>query len=143
MKHIIILLIIIMAAIIIAQEKPTIKIIVNSKNDIESISAKDISKIFMKKTTKWENGTIILPVDQIETSQVRKDFSEQLLNKSISAVKAYWQEQIFSGRGVPPPEKASDREVIDYVKANAGAIGYIAENTSISPDGVKIIEIKD
>ena len=37
----------------------------------------------------------------------------------------YWQQRIFSGRDVPPPEFELDREVVEYVLKHAGAIGYV------------------
>ncbi len=143
MKKILITLLILFVNIIIAQESKSYKIIVNDSNPINTITKKDLAKIFLKKLTKWENGTTILPVDQLETSPVREAFSKDILKKTVAATKAFWQEQIFSGRGVPPPEKASDKEVIDYIKANPGAIGYISDSTNIPTSGVKIIEVKD
>ena len=35
-------------------------------------------------------------------------------------------EQIFSGRANPPPARASDADVLTYVRSNPGAIGYVA-----------------
>jgi ABC-type phosphate transport system substrate-binding protein len=143
MKKIAIVLAVMIATMIIAQEAKSYKIIVNDSNPINSISKKDLAKIFLKKLTKWDNGSTILPVDQVETATVREAFSKDVLKKTIAATKAYWQEQIFSGRGVPPPEKASDKEVIDYVKANPGAIGYVSQNATIPSSGVKVIEVVD
>ena len=57
--------------------------------------------------------------------------------------KLFCQKKIFSGRGVPPPEKESDEEVLEYVSKNAGAIGYVAESTEINGYSVKLIEIVD
>jgi hypothetical protein len=44
----------------------------------------------------------------------------------VSAVESYWQQAIFSGRSVPPLEKASDAEVLAFVRANPGAVGYVS-----------------
>jgi hypothetical protein len=59
----------------------------------------------------------------------------------VSSIKAYWQKQIFSGRGVPPEEKQSDEEVLEYVSKNVGAIGYISESTVRDAYDVKVLEI--
>jgi hypothetical protein len=59
----------------------------------------------------------------------------------VSSIKAYWQKQIFSGRGVPPEEKESDEEVLEYVSKNVGAIGYISESAETSAYDVKVLEI--
>ena len=141
-KILLIVLILLMSEIIFyAQQAEPFKVIVNASNPVTELTKKDVSKMFMKKLARWENGTPVLPVDQVESSSVRKQFSEAVLGKTVSAVKSYWQEQIFSGKGVPPPEKTSDKEVIDYVKANAGAIGYVSADASLT--GVKAVEVKE
>jgi ABC-type phosphate transport system substrate-binding protein len=115
------------------------KVIVNSDNSVESLSAKEVSKIFLKKTTKWSDGTKIVPVDQESDNAARKNFTKSVHNKSVAAIKAYWQKKIFSGRGVPPAEKKSSRDVVSYVKQNPGAIGYVSVKTNVQ--GVKVIDV--
>jgi ABC-type phosphate transport system substrate-binding protein len=85
-----------------------------------------VSNIFLRKTSRWEGGSEIQPVDLPASSPVRERFSESVLGKAISAIQAYWQRQIFSGHGVPPVEKASEEDVLAYVRANTNAIGYVA-----------------
>lgn len=87
------------------------------------------SKLFLKKVTKWDNGHPVLPVDLGAASAVRETFSREVHGKTVTAIKSYWQQKIFSGRDVPPPEKQSDAEVLAYAQANVDAIGYISENS--------------
>lgn len=117
------------------------KVIVNSGNPISSISKTKLSKIFLKKTTQWDNGDEVLVVDQKEKSEVRDKFSHAVHGKSAANIKKYWMKAIFSGSDNPPPIKKSDKEVIEFVKENANAIGYVAANANT--EGVKIIEISD
>jgi len=126
-----------------AQEKFTFKIIVNKSNTIEAIDIEELQKIFLKKQIKWVDGDLILPVDLNETSKSRDEFTEKVHNKRISAIKAYWQKQIFTGRGVPPPEKSSEKEVLEYVEKNEGAIGYVSSDISIKKYNVKTIIVND
>ena len=116
------------------------KVVVNESNPIKEISQHQITRCFMKQMTKWPNGMPVTPVDQAASSTVRESFSENVLQRDVSAVKSYWQRQIFSGRGVPPPEKASDGEVLAFVRANPGAVGYVAAGTDLG-SGVKVLEI--
>jgi len=116
------------------------QIIVNTDNSITSLSKDKIKRIYTKKLTKWDNGDKIKPVDLQKDSDVRKKFTKDILKKSVSAMKAFWQRQIFSGKGVPPPEKKSDEDVIAYVIKHPGAIGYVSDNADIS--SVKKITIK-
>ncbi len=125
-----------------AQEIESYKIIVNGSNPISSMTKDQISKLFLKKVTKWKNGQKVLPLDLTGTSPVRQDFSKEILGRNVWAIKAYWQKQIFSGRGVPPPEKSSDREVLAYVQENPGAIGYISASAVAIKYKVRVLNVE-
>ena len=115
------------------------QVVVNKNNPVTSLSKNQLKKIYTKKMTKWDDDKKIKPLDLLKNSDVRSSFSSNVLKKSVSAMRAYWQRQIFSGKGVPPPEKKSDTDVIEYVKNNPGAIGYVSAGANIS--GVKKIKI--
>ena len=122
-----------------AQVPSSIKVIAHPAVSVSSLTVDQVSKMFLKKTTQWADGTKGAPVDQVETSDITETFFKAVHGKSPGAVKSYWQQQIFSGRGVPPPVKGSDAEVIAYVKANSGAIGYVSADAPV--EGVKVLKV--
>ncbi len=107
---------------------------------VSTISKKDAAAIFLKKTVKWEDGTVITVIDQVEAAPVRTSFTTAIHGKSVAAIRSYWQQQIFSGRGVPPLEEKTDAAVLERVRSKVGAIGYISDTTQ--PTGVKTLEIQ-
>jgi len=117
------------------------KVIVNDENPVSALTKDNVSNFFLKKTIKWDNGSKVEPVDLGADSDTRKSFSDNIHGKAVSAIKAYWQKKIFSGKGIPPSEKNSDAEVIAFVKSKPGAIGYVSAGTSTS--GVKVVKITD
>ena len=116
------------------------KVIVNSSNSSAKISKTDLNAVFLKKMVKWSDGTPAAPVNQAKKSPVRDSFTTAVHGKSVAAVDSYWQQQIFSGRDVPPAEKASDAEVLAFVKANAGAVGYVSDGAPTA--GVKVVSVE-
>lgn len=118
----------------------SVKIVVNASNPVSAMKKSQISNLFLKKATAWDSGHKALPVDQSESSSVRKTFSEEIHGKAVHTIVIYWQKQIFSGRDVPPVEKESDREVLAYVRENADAIGYVSEGAAVG-DGVKVVKV--
>ena len=116
------------------------KVVVNVSNSTTEISKESLSTCFMKQTTMWISGLPVGPVDQATNSETRMVFSKEVHGRDVNAVKSFWQRQIFSGKGVPPPEKASDDEVLAFVRANPGAVGYVSFNADIG-SGVKVLEI--
>ena len=116
------------------------KVIVNGANSTSGLTADVAAKLFLKQSAKFPNGTAAQPVDLAKSSPVRAAFSKAVLNRPVPAVETYWQQQIFSGKDVPPAAKASDDDVIAYVKANPGAIGYVSASASTA--GVKVVDVK-
>ena len=119
---------------------PPYVVIVSSNNATTALSRKFLGDAFLKKTTRWPNGDVIRPVDQAPDSAVRRRFTEDVLKRSVAAVQSYWQQIVFSGRDLPPPELASDDEIIKFVAAHAGAIGYVDGTASVS--GVKVVGVE-
>ncbi len=115
-------------------------VIVNEANDISALRADEVSKIFFKKAHRWPNGNDVVPVDLPESAPAREAFSAAVHGKSVGAVRAYWQQQIFSGRDVPPAEKGSDEQVIAFVRATPGAIGYVSAGATLAP-GVRRVQV--
>jgi len=116
------------------------QIVVHSTNEVSALERKTISEIFLKKKTYWPDGRPILVVDLTLSSSVRFQFSEKVLGRSVSAVRNYWQQVLFSGRGVPPAELKNDREVLDFIASHDDAIGYVSAESDIG--NLKNIKIK-
>ncbi|HVH44955.1 MAG TPA: hypothetical protein VM925_21525 [Labilithrix sp.] len=101
-------------------------VIVHPNNPHHTLDRAFVADAFLKKTTRWPGGEVIKPVDLPTDSSARERFSQDVLKRSVSAVKSYWQQIIFSGRDVPPPELSSDEVVVQYVLTHNGAIGYVS-----------------
>jgi ABC-type phosphate transport system substrate-binding protein len=117
-----------------------IVVVVNSANPASSLQRAKIAQIFRRQMTTWDNGTEILPVDQIDRAPAHVAFARDVLGQSVGAIKRYWQERIFSGNDSPPPDRVTDADVLTYVRSNAGAIGYVMEGTDLGV-GVKVVAI--
>ena len=141
MKRNIVILVILLACTVGYSQSNNFKVIVNDANSISEISKDQLSDIFLKKTSKWNDNKKIVPVNLNAESNTRQSFAKSVHNKSVNAVKAYWQKKIFTGKGVPPVEKRSDAEVIAFVKDNPGAVGYVSSNAAVS--AVKVVKVKE
>jgi len=123
-----------------ASSGPAYRVIVHPNNPAAYLNRKLVARIFLKKTTTWSNGQTIVPVDLPLESAVRRKFALEILGRSVSAVRSYWQQVLFSGRGLPPAELDNDQQVIKYVLSHPGAIGYIAGGTP--SNGVKTVAVR-
>ena len=116
-------------------------LIAHSTVDQDSLAKEKASDYFLKKDSRWDDGEEVKPVD-LNLREVREAFSSEVHNRSLTAIKKYWQRQIFTGRGTPPPEKGSAGEVIQYVSSTPGALGYVPAGTKLPGDLVKVLRLR-
>jgi ABC-type phosphate transport system substrate-binding protein len=116
------------------------RIIVNPDNPVRSLDRRFLADVYLKRSTRWPSDEAIRPVDLDPGSPIRRAFSDDVLNRSVSAIKSYWQQMVFSGRGVPPPELDSDGEVVRFVLKNRGAIGYVSGGSDLA--GAKTVFVR-
>lgn len=132
-------LILLLSAVALA-DAAAYRVVVHPSNPVASMSRDQLADAFLKKTTRWPNGDAIRPVDLHGDAAARQRFTKDVLKRSMAAVRSYWQQLIFSGRNIPPPELDSDEAVIAYVLKYEGAIGYVSGDANV--DTVKVIAVK-
>ncbi|HMJ11068.1 MAG TPA: hypothetical protein VK524_06650 [Polyangiaceae bacterium] len=130
-----------LAARVQAQEAPPLayRVVVHPANRLSAVDRKFLEDAFLKKVTRWPHQSVIRPADLSARAPVRRRFSREVLDRSVAAVKAYWQQRIFAGRDVPPPEFDSDGKVIEFVLKHEGAIGYVSGTTSLR--GARVVTV--
>jgi len=121
-------------------EAPPYRVIVHPSSDVGGLERRYLGEVFLKRATRWSNGDAILPVDLEADARARRAFSQDILGRSVESVKSYWQQIIFSGRGLPPPELKGDAAVVAYVLAHPGAIGYVSSEGDIGT--ARVVPVK-
>jgi ABC-type phosphate transport system substrate-binding protein len=129
-----------MAGMRVASGAEGFRIIVNRGNPVGSIDRQFLADVYLKKVTRWPGDEAIRPVDLGPGSPVRRLFCEEILRRSVPAIKSYWQQMVFSGRGVPPAELDNDGEVVKFVLKNRGAVGYVSASADVG--GAKIVPVR-
>ena len=116
------------------------KIIVHPENRVDALSREFLRNAYLKKSTQWSQGGTIRPIDLTSKLSARDQFTHDVMKKTPAQLKTYWNQQIFSGKGVPPPEADSVAAAIQYVLANPGAVGYLPADAD--PGKAKVVGIK-
>lgn len=116
------------------------RVVVNSANPTSEMSKEDLARVYLKKQTSWKSGSQVTVVDQGPRSPIRAQFSTQVLGRDVPTMKNYWQQSLFSGRGVPPIEQPSDLQVLAFIASNQNAIGYVSADAQL-PAGVKVLDV--
>lgn len=132
--------IVLLAAANIWAQGGSYKVVVNPSNPVTSLTKEELARIFLKKSTRFPDGRPASPVDLPVNSSIRESFSKSVLGKPASAVDAYWQQQIFSGRDIPPPQR-TEGAAIGYVRSNENGIAYVS--AGVNTAGLKVINVSD
>lgn len=119
------------SSVAFAEDAPPFRVIAHPENPARSIDREVLAKMFLKEVTRWDDGEAVHPVDLRGDSEVRSKFCDAIIRRSLAAVRSYWQQRIFSGRGVPPPEVESDAEAVRYVLKYRGSVGYVSAHADI------------
>jgi ABC-type phosphate transport system substrate-binding protein len=123
-----------------AEAQVAFKVIVNAKLSGRSITKQTLSQIFLGRAGRWSDGRPVTPVDQSMASPIREAFSQEVLGMSVRGVQRHWTEIGFE-RQRPPRAKATDEEVIAFVAAESGGVGYVSEAASL-PESVKPLVVQ-
>src|SRR6266850_4878984 len=116
------------------------RVVVHVTNPVTRLTREQTSQIFLRKATLWDNRKPVLPVDQAADSPLRRAFTKQVHRRTIASVQTYWQQQTFAGFGVAPPERASDAEVLAYIRQFPGGIGYVGADAKLGSD-IKVVVV--
>jgi hypothetical protein len=116
------------------------RVIVHPSNPLRQFGRSFLRGVYLRKNTTWPSGETIRPVGLAKRFPARERFSREVLNKSPAQLRAFWNQQIFSGKGVPPPDLDSEAAVISFVLRNRGAIGYLPAATD--PGGAALVTVK-
>jgi ABC-type phosphate transport system substrate-binding protein len=115
------------------------RVIVHPQVKGSQIPRAALSSIFLKQAAKWSDGSPVQPVDQSMRSRVRQSFAADVLGQPMVEVQIFWSRRVATGV-MPPPVKQTDEDVIAFVAATPGAIGYIASTTPL-PESVREVAI--
>lgn len=115
------------------------RVIVHPSVKGSQIPRATLSSIFLKQAPRWGDGSPVLPVDQSMRSDVRQSFAADVLQRPLVEVQIFWSRKMAAGV-TPPPVKQTDEDVVAFVAATPGSIGYVGATTPL-PEGVRAVAI--
>lgn len=113
-------------------------VVVIGNRNITSVSNDTIVRIYTGRVIEVD-GVSITPVNLNPKNQTRNQFLNVFLNQDEDKYSAYWTVRRFIGKGTPPIELKTDKEVLEFVEKKAGAIGYVDDQNIEIPPTVNIL----
>ena len=108
-----------------AEAQAELVVVVNVHCGVAAMTSNEVVNVFFGRNRQFFNGQEAQPVDLPDTHPDRVRFYRELIGKEISEVNAYWSRQVFSGRMQPPTKVNTSEEVLKWVVAHPGGIGFV------------------
>jgi ABC-type phosphate transport system substrate-binding protein len=99
-------------------------VVVIGHSTLPKLDTVTIQKLFTGRIIEID-GMPVTVVNLTRGHSVRGNFLAAFLGQDEDKYRAYWTVRQFIGKGTPPRDLASSREVVDFVQSQPGAIGYI------------------
>jgi hypothetical protein len=113
-------------------------VIVHKASPAQTMSVTEVRAYYMKKQGAWSDGSKVRPVQQ--SGDVRDGFVKRTLGMSTTEFERYWLELKYSAAESPPKQVDSDDDVIKFVGAMKGAIGFV-DAASLDPGALGKVKV--
>jgi ABC-type phosphate transport system substrate-binding protein len=100
-------------------------IVVNGNVGVTQITETQLHDIFTGARTRFDNGSRAVPV-LLKGGPVHEVFLHRHVGDTPDEFRVRWRKAVFTGQGSMPKEFNSEAELLNYVEATPGAIGYVS-----------------
>jgi ABC-type phosphate transport system substrate-binding protein len=114
-------------------------VIANWDSPDDTLTTKELQRIYYGKMTRWSNDAEIVPV-MLVSGELQDQFVKTVLKKTPEQYKAFWRQAIFTGEGTPPRTFQTQSELTDYIAEHPGSIGFTTRRNDLRVQSIVIIE---
>jgi ABC-type phosphate transport system substrate-binding protein len=114
-------------SIALAQESK-LAVVANEKGAPETITEAEIIKIFKGEKQWWKDGTKIVIAFMKTSTPTGSEASKKVLGMSGDQLNKHWLSLVFQGKAKAPVFFNTEKELVDFVSQNKGAIGIVHKN---------------
>lgn len=100
-------------------------VVVSAQSDVRNLSQQDLLALYTGRTRTLPGGQAVTPIDQQRDGMARADFYLALTGMDIARINSYWARLHFTGQVQPPQTVIDDSAMVQRLKADRSAIGYV------------------
>jgi len=104
-----------------------IYVVVSTRSPVSTATQKEVLALFTGRSRTLAGGAPATPLDQQRDGATRAAFYQALTGMDIARINSYWARLHFTGQVQPPQALGDDASVIERLRADPGAIGYVAK----------------
>lgn len=130
-------LLVLLASLVLSPLASAGVVIIGNPSGPDSITQNEVRDIYLNRSQQLPNGQKVTPFELPEGHATRAAFHSAITGRNDAQLKAFWSQQVFTGRGQPPQEQSSAVAMKAIVASTPGSIGYI--DSSEVDGSVKVI----
>lgn len=115
----------------------SIFVVLSAHSPVKFVSQKEVLALFTGRRRALTDGTPVTPVDQQRDGATRAAFYQALTGMDIARIDSYWARLHFTGQVQPPVALGDDGSVIQRLRADPTAMGYLAREPA--DPGVRVV----
>lgn len=109
-------------------------VVAHPHSQVVTLDRAQLINIYMGRYRQLPTGEPALPVD---LSALKERFYRALVSKDLAEINSYWARLVFSGQVSPPLQLESAKDVLEYVRRNPGALGFV--EVAEVPADIKVV----
>ncbi len=113
-------------------------VIANREISVSQLTAQQLRDIFTGTRSRFPDGTRAWPI-LLKGGAVHEVFVTKDLGQNTEGFRRGWKKAQFTGQGIMPKEFSSELEVVKYVAATRGAVGYVSH--LLDDQAVKVLTV--
>jgi ABC-type phosphate transport system substrate-binding protein len=113
---------------------PEVTLVAHADVPADTLSRRQVERIYLGKTTRWEGGLSVQPV-LFQGEPTHETFVREMLGRSPESFSVYWKRMVFTGKGRPPQAFEDPEALRAHVRETPGAIGFL-------PAGADVADLK-
>ena len=125
----------------VKSQAPQVQVIANVSVELNELSASQVRRIFSMRQISWPDQQAIVVYVLDNRNEVHQMFAKQVLGMFPYQLERMWNKLAFSGLGEKPNKVKNEQEMLEKIRQQPGAVGYVM--FSSIDEGVKPIRMGD
>ena len=113
-------------------------VVVPASSSVQKISQKELVDLYMGRSRAFPDGTFALPFDLPRDNPGRAAFYQALTGMDLAQINSYWSRLMFSGQTLPPQPLPGEAAMLDLVRRNPSAVGYLLQEPA-ADKGLRVV----
>lgn len=100
-------------------------VVIGHTSGPDSITQNQVRDIYLNRSQQLPDGQKANPFELPQGNSARLEFHDKVTGRNDAQLKAFWSQQVFTGRGQPPAEQGNAAAMKATVASTPGSIGYL------------------